>query len=286
VTPDNDTPKSAAEGPESSGGSKVVGVSLHRCGHVYHYLTDLDLKRGTRVLVESEVGSCLATVECECRPADKTIDVAQLHPIVRVADERDLEREAENRELEREAHRVCQEKIREHKLEMKLAGVEYTFDRRKAIFNFLSEGRVDFRELVRELAAIVHVRVEMRHIGAHDETKICGGVGPCGRQLCCASWVRDFEAITLKMAREQNLALNPSRLAGMCGRLKCCLRYEYATYVELKRNLPAMGTTVDSIHGGGKVIGQDLLKQTVTIQRSEDNEVVQATLDDLLEKRP
>jgi len=279
---DTPTPDQTATGDARN----VVGVSLHRCGHVYHYLTDQDLKRGARVLVESEVGPCLATVECECRPADGTIDVAQLRPIVRVADEQDLEHEAGNRELEREAHRICQEKIREHKLEMKLAGVEYTFDRRKAIFNFLSEGRVDFRELVRELAAVLHVRVEMRHIGARDETKICSGIGPCGRQLCCASWMRDFEAITLKMAREQNLALNPSRLAGMCGRLKCCLRFEYATYLELKRSLPAVGKTVESVHGSGKVIGQDLLKQTVTIQRAEDNEVVQATLDDLLEKRP
>ena len=279
---DTPTPDQTATGDARN----VVGVSLHRCGHVYHYLTDQDLKRGARVLVESEVGPCLATVECECRPADGTIDVAQLRPIVRVADEQDLEHEAGNRELEREAHRICQEKIREHNLEMKLAGVEYTFDRRKAIFNFLSEGRVDFRELVRELAAVLHVRVEMRHIGARDETKICSGIGPCGRQLCCASWMRDFEAITLKMAREQNLALNPSRLAGMCGRLKCCLRFEYATYLELKRSLPAVGKTVESVHGSGKVIGQDLLKQTVTIQRAEDNEVVQATLDDLLEKRP
>ena len=264
----------------------IVGVSLRRCSHVYHYLTRLDLKRGTRVLVESEAGNCLATVETEPQEPAPTVDLSQLHPIIRVADERDLRSEAENCELERIALRTCLQKIRERGLDMKLVGVEYTFDGRKAIFNFLAETRVDFRDLVRELAASLRVRIEMRQIGARDESKLSAGIGSCGRELCCSSWLRDFEAITLKMAREQNLALNPSRLAGMCGRLKCCLRFEYATYLELKRGLPPVGKTVESVKGNGTVVGLDVLKQMVMIQPADNSEVIAATLDDLLEKRP
>jgi len=264
----------------------IVGVSLRRCSHIYHYLTRLDLKRGTRVLVESEAGTCLATVETEPQAPTPTADLSQLHPIIRVADESDLRSEEENCELERIALRTCLKKISERGLDMKLVGVEYTFDGRKAVFNFLSETRVDFRDLVRELAAGLRVRIEMRQIGARDESKLSAGIASCGRELCCSSWLRNFEAITLKMAREQNLALNPSRLAGMCGRLKCCLRFEYATYLELKRGLPPMGKMVESVKGNGTVVGLDVLKQMVMIQPTDNSAVIAATLDDLLEKRP
>ncbi len=264
----------------------IVGVSLRRCSHIYHYLTGLDLKRGTRVLVESEAGTCLATVETEPQEPAPTADLSQLRPIIRVANERDLRGEEENCELERIALRACLQKISERGLDMKLVGVEYAFDGRKAVFNFLSETRVDFRDLVRELAASLRVRIEMRQIGARDESKLSAGIASCGRELCCSSWLRDFEAITLKMAREQNLALNPSRLAGMCGRLKCCLRFEYATYLELKRGLPPMGKMVESVKGNGTVVGLDVLKQMVMIQPANDSGVIEATLDDLIEKRP
>ena len=264
----------------------IVGVSLRRCGRTYPYTTTLDLQRGTRVLVEGEFGLCLATVESPTHAPEPAADLSKLHPVIRVADERDLETAEQNHELEQSAIRLCQQKIRDHDLAMKLVEVEYTFDRRRAVFNFVSENRIDFRDLVRDLAANLHVRIEMRQIGARDESKVCGGCGPCGRELCCSSWLREFNPITLKMAREQNLALNPSRLAGMCGRLKCCLHFEYATYIELKRGLPSVGKTVESVNGNGTVVAVDLLKQTVTIRRSDDNEMVQATLDDLVEKRP
>ncbi|HTY56754.1 MAG TPA: regulatory iron-sulfur-containing complex subunit RicT, partial [Candidatus Binataceae bacterium] len=221
----------------------IVGVSLRRCGRTYPYTTTLDLQRGTRVLVEGEFGLCLATVESPTHAPEPAADLSKLHPVIRVADERDLETAEQNHELEQSAIRLCQQKIRDHDLAMKLVEVEYTFDRRRAVFNFVSENRIDFRDLVRDLAANLHVRIEMRQIGARDESKVCGGCGPCGRELCCSSWLREFNPITLKMAREQNLALNPSRLAGMCGRLKCCLHFEYATYIELKRGLPSVGKT-------------------------------------------
>jgi cell fate regulator YaaT (PSP1 superfamily) len=286
VIADSNSSESGEGRRNGTSGPNIVGVSLRLCGHIYHYLTRLDLKRGTRVLVESEAGTCLATVEAEPQEPAPTVDLSQLHPIIRVADERDLRGEEENRELEGTALRMCLQKVRERGLDMKLIGVEYTFDGRKAVFNFLSETRVDFRDLVRELAASLRVRIEMRQIGARDESKLSAGIASCGRELCCSWWLRDFAAITLKMAREQNLALNPSRLAGMCGRLKCCLRFEYATYLELKRGLPPVGKMVESVKGNGTVVALDVLKQMVMIQRADDNGVIEATLDDLLEKRP
>ncbi len=208
---------------------KIVAISLQQTGHLYNFLAgDRPLRRGERVLVESEAGARVGTVEVEPHEPAQTID----------------------------------------------------------LFYFVAEGRVDFRDLVRDLANTLRVRVEMKQIGARDETKVTGGLGPCGRELCCSSWLRDFEAVTVKMAREQGLALNPSRLAGMCGRLKCCLRYEYATYVELKRALPNLGKRVQCVKGDGKVVRQNILKQTVLIQREEDGGVVEVTLEDLVASRP
>ncbi len=190
------------------------------------------------MLVESEAGARVGTVEIEPHEPAQTIDLSQLRPIIRIASDNDFHLEQENISREAHARRLCVERIRERRVQMKLVSADYTFDGRKVTFYFVAEGRVDFRDIVRDLANTLRVRVEMKQIGARDETKVTGGLGPCGRELCCSSWLRDFEAVTVKMAREQGLALNPSRLAGMCGRLKCCLRYEYATYVELKRALP------------------------------------------------
>jgi cell fate regulator YaaT (PSP1 superfamily) len=265
---------------------KIVAVSLQQTGHLYNYLTGgLALKRGDRVLVESEAGARLATVEADPHEPALTLDLAALRPVMRLAEDRDLHTEEDALGREHHAERLCVGRIRERGLAMKLIKVDYTYDGRKAIFYFTSENRVDFRELVRDLANTLRVRVEMKQIGARDETKVTGGIGPCGRELCCSLFLRDFEAVTVKMAREQGLALNPSRLAGMCGRLKCCLRYEYATYVELKRALPNTGKRVESVKGNGKVIRQNILKQTILIQREEDGGVVEATLDDLVEPR-
>lgn len=265
---------------------KIVAVSLQTTGHLYNYLAAGHvLKRGDRVLVDSETGTRLGTVVVEPHEPAMTLDLAALRPIMRIADDHDYRIEEETLSREAHAERLCVGRIRERSLPMKLVKVDYTYDGRKAVFYFTAENRVDFRELVRDLANTLRVRVEMKQIGARDETKVTGGLGPCGRELCCSSWLRDFDAVTVKMAREQGLALNPSRLAGMCGRLKCCLRYEYATYVELKRALPNTGKRVESVHGNGKVVRQNILKQTVLIQRDEDGGVVEATLEDLVDTR-
>ena len=266
---------------------KIVAVSLQQTGHLYNFLAgDRPLRRGERVLVESEAGARVGTVEIEPHEPAQTIDLSQLRPIIRIASDNDFHLEQENLSREAHARRLCVERIRERRIQMKLVNADYTFDGRKVTFYFVAEGRVDFRDIVRDLANTLRVRVEMKQIGARDETKVTGGLGPCGRELCCSSWLRDFEAVTVKMAREQGLALNPSRLAGMCGRLKCCLRYEYATYVELKRALPNLGKRVQCVKGDGKVVRQNILKQTVLIQREEDGGVVEVTLEDLVASRP
>jgi cell fate regulator YaaT (PSP1 superfamily) len=266
---------------------KIVAVSLQQTGHLYNFLAgDRELRRGERVLVESEAGARVGTVEIEPHEPAQTMDLSALRPIIRIASDHDFYLEQENISREANARRLCVERIRERRVQMKLVSADYTFDGRKVTFYFVAEGRVDFRDLVRDLANTLRVRVEMKQIGARDETKVTGGMGPCGRELCCSSWLRDFEAVTVKMAREQGLALNPSRLAGMCGRLKCCLRYEYATYVELKRALPNLGKRVQCVKGDGKVVRQNILKQTVLIQREEDGGVVEVTLEDLVASRP
>jgi len=266
---------------------KIVAVSLQQTGHLYNFLAgDERLRRGDRVLVDTEAGVRIGTIEIEPHEPAQTIDLSSMRPIIRAATDNDYRAEQENISREARARRLCVERIRERRLQMKLVNADFTFDGRKAVFYFVAEGRVDFRDLVRDLANVLRVRVEMKQIGARDETKVTGGLGPCGRELCCSSWLRDFEAVTVKMARDQGLALNPSRLAGMCGRLKCCLRYEYATYVELKRALPNLGKRVQCVKGDGKVIRQNILKQTVLIQREEDGGVIEATLEDLVTSRP
>jgi cell fate regulator YaaT (PSP1 superfamily) len=265
---------------------KIVAVSLQRTGHLYSFLSDgLDLKRGDRVLVESDIGTRIGTVEIESHEAARTIDLSQLKPVIRLAEEHDWQIEEEMLSREAYAQRLCAERIRERDLPMKLVTVDYSLEGRKAVFYFSADNRVDFRELVRDLAQALRIRVEMKQIGHRDQTKVIGAVGPCGRELCCSSWLRDFDSVTVKMARDQGLALNPSRLAGMCGRLKCCLRYEYGSYLELKRALPNVGKRVQSVKGDGKVVRQNTLKQTVLIQLEDDGGVLEATLEDLVEPR-
>jgi len=266
---------------------KIIAVSLQQAGHLYNFLAgEQTLRRGERVLVESEAGARVGTVEIEPHEPAHSIDLSALRPIIRIASDSDFQAERETLSREAHARRLCVERIREGRIQMKLVSADYTFDAHKVVFYFVAEGRVDFRDLVHDLANTLRVRVEMKQIGARDESKVTGGLGPCGRELCCSSWLRDFEAVTVKMAREQGLALNPSRLAGMCGRLKCCLRYEYASYVELKRALPNVGKRVQCVKGDGRVVRQNTLKQTVLIQREEDGGVVEVTLEDLVTSRP
>jgi cell fate regulator YaaT (PSP1 superfamily) len=265
---------------------KIVAISLQRTGHLYSYLSSgLALKRGDRVVVDSDVGTRIGTVEVEPHEPALTLDLSQIKPVIRLAGESDSGVEEDMLSREGYAERLCAERIRQRGLPMKLVTVDYSLDGRKAVFYFSADSRIDFRELVRDLAQSLRVRVEMKQIGHRDETKVIGAIGPCGRELCCSSWLRDFDSVTVKMARDQGLALNPSRLAGMCGRLKCCLRYEYGSYLELKRALPNPGKRVESVKGNGKVLRQNILKQTVLIQLDEDGGVVEATLEDLVDVR-
>jgi cell fate regulator YaaT (PSP1 superfamily) len=264
-----------------------VDIQFRDTGRVYDYdAGSLPLRRGDRVIVQSERGTSLGTVVDGPRLVPAGQLSAGLPRIVKKADARDLAREEINLQRAREAHRICLHRIRERNLPMKLIKAEYVFDASKVLFYFFSESRVDFRDLVRDLAQTLHTRIEMKQIGARDETKLIGGVGPCGRELCCSSWLREFSAVSVKMAKEQGLSLNPSKLAGMCGRLKCCLRYEYDTYLELGRSLPALGSRVTSVKGDGVVSRQNVLKQTVMIRRDEDEVEVEASLEDLVEKKP
>jgi len=280
MTPDIDPFEGGAELP------KIVAVSLQQTGHLYNYLAGaIALRRGDRVLIDTDNGTRVGTIEIEPHEPAHTLDLAAMKPVVRIASDADFDLEHESLLREARARRICLERLRERGLLMKLVSAEFSLDGRKVVFYFIAEGRIDFRDLVRDLANTLRVRVEMKQIGARDETKVTGGVGPCGRELCCSSFLRDFDAVTVKMAREQGLALNPSRLAGMCGRLKCCLKYEYGTYLELKKTLPNLGRRVQSVKGDGKVVRQNILKQTVMIALENDGPVVEATLEDLVTAR-
>jgi cell fate regulator YaaT (PSP1 superfamily) len=271
---------------DSSAAVTVVGVQFRPVGQVYRYdAGTLALERGDRVVVQADRGTSLGTVTGLPRPVAGKDLPSPLPRILRKADQRELAREEANQRRARDAQKICVHRIRERRLPMKLIKAESTFDGAKITFYFFSEERVDFRDLVRDLSQTLHTRIEMKQLGHRDETKLIGGVGPCGRELCCSSWLREFSSISVKMAKEQGLSLNPSKLAGMCGRLKCCLRYEYDTYLELGRALPALGKSVHSVKGDGVVARQNVLKQTVLIRREEDGVEVEATLEDLVEKK-
>jgi cell fate regulator YaaT (PSP1 superfamily) len=238
------------------------------------------------VVVHTERGPELGEVIGLPRPRWPEEEGATLPRVLRLADARDLSRADHNRVQERKARATFASLAARHKLDVKLIRVDYRFDGGKAVFYFVSETRIDFRGLVRDLAQALHTRIEMRQIGARDETRLVGGVGPCGRELCCSSWLREFAAVSVKMAKEQDLSLNPSKLAGMCGRLKCCLRYEYDTYLALRRSLPGIGKRVQSVKGDGEIVKHLTLKQRVLLRRDEDGLVVECSLEDLVERRP
>jgi cell fate regulator YaaT (PSP1 superfamily) len=268
-----------------AGATPPVGVKFREAGRVYHFdAGQLTLRPGEQVIVQTEQGHVLGTVTAlaHSRPADERAGPPLR--IIKKADANDLERHDKNLMRERDALRVCLRSVRERSLRMKLIKAEHVFDGGKIIFYFAAEQRVDFRDLVRELAHVLHTRIEMKQIGPRDEAAIIGAVGPCGRELCCSTWLREPGGVSVKMAKAQGLSLNPSKLAGMCGRLKCCLRYEYDTYLELGRSLPAIGSRVVSVKGDGVVTRQHPLRQTVTIRRDDGGEA-EATLEDLVEKK-
>lgn len=259
----------------------LVGVMFHRVGPVHVYdAGDLELRWGDVVVVATDDGQRLGTVTAV--PSSDQPRTEPVRRVLRKATEHDFDRDDRLHQREREALRLCLTRIHEHALPMKLVRVEQTPDGSKIVFYFYSEGRVDFRNLVRELAQALHARIEMKQIGSREEAKMIGAMGPCGRELCCATFLRDPGGVSVKMAKAQGLSLNPSKLSGMCGRLKCCLRYEYDTYLELGRTLPAVGKKVLSIHGSGVVQRQNILRQTVVLQLDESGAFVEASLEDLV----
>lgn len=253
---------------------KVIGVRFRTAGKIYFFdPVNFDIKRGDHVIVETARGIEFGTVMAGIREVEDDKVIQPLKPVLRIANERDMEQEANNKIKEKEAFRICLEKIRKHELEMKLIDAEYTFDNNKVLFYFTADGRIDFRELVKDLASVFKTRIELRQIGVRDETKIVGGIGICGRPLCCHSYLSDFIPVSIKMAKEQNLSLNPTKISGVCGRLMCCLKNEEETYVELNRKLPGVGDYVTTADGlKGEVQSVNVLRQLVKIVVDEGDE--------------
>ncbi len=243
----------------------IVQIKLRDMGPVLCYRAQgLSLKTGALVIVEVERGVDYGQVVTEPVLTEKVDE--SVKKVLRCANEADQKQIEDNRKKADEASTTCTQKIRDHKLEMKLVGAEYAFDRSKILFYFTAEGRVDFRELVKDLAKIFKARIELRQIGVRDEAKMLGGFGPCGRELCCCRFLKDFEPVTIKMAKDQNLSLNPPKISGLCGRLMCCLSYEHKCYKELTRGLPREGERVETPEGRGKVISVNVFKRMATVQ--------------------
>ena len=247
--------------------TRVIGVRFRTAGKIYFFdPLNFEIKRGDHVIVETARGIEFGTVMTGITEVEDEKVVQPLKPVIRIANERDHEQEANNKIKEKDAFRVCLEKIKKHELDMKLIDAEYTFDNNKVLFYFTADGRIDFRELVKDLAGVFKTRIELRQIGVRDETKIVGGIGICGRPLCCHSYLADFIPVSIKMAKEQNLSLNPTKISGVCGRLMCCLKNEEETYEELNRRLPGVGDFVATDDGlKGEVQSVNVLRQLVKV---------------------
>lgn len=246
---------------------KVIGVRFRKAGKVYYFSPgDADIKAGQHVIVETARGVEYGHVVLGSHEVDDKKVIQPLKPVIRMATAADEEIERRNKEKEKEAFKICLEKIKKHELDMKLIDTEYTFDNNKVLFYFTADGRIDFRDLVKDLASVFKTRIELRQIGVRDETKIVGGIGICGRPLCCASYLSEFIPVSIKMAKEQNLSLNPTKISGVCGRLMCCLKYEEETYEELNGRLPNIGDYVTTDDGlKGEVHSVSILRQLVKV---------------------
>ncbi len=245
----------------------IIGVRFRKLGKVYFFNPKwLEVKKGDHVIVETSQGEEYAEVIIPNRKIQEERIVEPLKNVLRLANETDTKHYEECKKKEEEAFKLCNEKIKEHKLEMVLTDVEYKFDNSKILFYFTADGRIDFRELVKDLAAIYKTRIELRQIGVRDEVKRIGGNGVCGRELCCCTFLSDFEAVSIKMAKEQNISLNPSKISGNCGRLMCCLKYEQEVYEEKLNRLPSVGSTVKTPDGTGEVDGVETLKEKVKVK--------------------
>ncbi len=251
----------------------VVGVKFKTGGKVYYFAPgELKLHFGDNVIVETARGIEYGTVAMENRDVDENQVVSPLKEVIRVATEDDDAQLAKNHEKEKEAYRVCEEKIAAHGLEMKLVDVEYTFDNNKVLFYFTADGRIDFRELVKDLASVFRTRIELRQIGIRDEAKMIGGLGICGCTLCCNAYMGDFHPVSIKMAKEQGLSLNPTKISGVCGRLMCCLKYEQNCYEELTKVTPNVGAQVKTPDGVGVVQSVSILKGLVKVKLDKGDE--------------
>lgn len=254
--------------------TEIIGVRFKNSGKVYYF--DPQGKKYNKeqnVIVETARGVEMGVVAVANKMSDDKNIVSPLKPVLRKANEKDLKQVEENEEKEKEAYKICTEKIEKHNLDMKLVGVEYTFDQNKILFYFTSDGRVDFRELVKDLASVFKTRIELRQIGVRDEAKIVGGLGVCGRKLCCASHLGGFDPVSIKMAKEQNLSLNPTKISGTCSRLMCCLKYEQEAYEELNKITPSVDSEVETPSGKGIVTDVNLLKGIIKVKLtgSENN---------------
>lgn len=246
---------------------RVAGVKFKTAGKVYYFDPDnLEVTAGDNVIVETARGMEFGTVTMDITEIDESSIVSPLKKIVRIANEKDHKQHIENVKKKEKAIKLCQEKVDKHGLEMKLIDVEYTFDNSKVVFYFTADGRVDFRELVKDLASVFKMRIELRQIGVRDEAKMLGGIGSCGRALCCHSWLADFEPVSIKMAKVQNLSLNPTKISGICGRLMCCLKYENDIYMEFRKGMPEVGEKVKTPDGLGKVVDTNLLERSVKVR--------------------
>ena len=246
---------------------RIIGVRFKRLGKIYFFDPKwLEVKKGEKVIVETSQGEEIAEVIVPNRMIEEEKLTSPLKKVLRLASARDLKHAEECRKKEKEAFELCNKKIKEHKLEMTLTDVEYKFDNSKILFYFTADGRVDFRDLVKDLAAVYKTRIELRQIGVRDEVKRIGGNGVCGRELCCCSFLRDFETVSIKMAKEQNISLNPSKISGNCGRLMCCLKYEQEVYEEKLKKLPNIGAIVKTPDGQGEVDGVESLKEIIKVK--------------------
>jgi cell fate regulator YaaT (PSP1 superfamily) len=272
--------------------TRVIGVRFRTAGKIYFFSPGkYVIKKGDHVIVETARGVEYGTVVGEPREVEDDEVVKPLKSVLRTASTKDDEQEKANREKEKEAFKVCLEKIKKHNLEMKLIDAEYTFDNNKILFYFTADGRIDFRELVKDLAAVFKTRIELRQIGVRDETKIIGGYGICGRPLCCHSYLSDFVPVSIKMAKEQSLSLNPTKISGVCGRLMCCLKNEEDVYEELNRKMPGVGDICKAKDGlEGEVSSVNILRQTlkIVVNVDDEKEVHEYKLDDIesIKKKP
>lgn len=256
---------------------KVAGIRFKKAGKIYYFDPGtIDVQKGDNVIVETARG--IEFGECVTGPKEIKEEevISPLKSVIRKSTLEDEEKHRENKLKEKEAFNICIEKIEQHKLLMKLIDVEYTFDNNKVIFYFTADGRVDFRELVKDLATIFRTRIELRQIGVRDESKMVGGLGPCGRPLCCSSFLGDFVPVSIKMAKEQNLSLNPTKISGICGRLMCCLNYEQDAYEDIRKRLPRAGSIVNTDDGQGEVISNSVVKELVRvkIKTKEGEEII------------